>query len=231
MRLLQDLAELRQEGIGETEPVEVEHHRIAIQQAHHHAFTVRGRHGAHAQVQLLALHAQHDAPVLRQAAFGDVQPRHDLDAADHRGGQVGGRALAFDQHPVHAVAHLQAVLEGFDVDVRGTQLEGTLDDQVDQADHRRFGGQVAQMLDVIDGRALAVGGLHDGAHRTAALPVPAFDQVIDLRTQADVQPHRHAHRQAHGIGGVGVLRVAEPQIQHALVQGQRAEMELLEESQ
>jgi hypothetical protein len=51
---------------------------------------VRGRHGGNAQVELLALHAQHDAAVLRQAALGDVELGHDLDARDHRGGEVAG---------------------------------------------------------------------------------------------------------------------------------------------
>src|SRR3546814_9261363 len=86
--LLQHLLELRHEVVGEAEPVEIEHHRLAVEQAHDHALAVRGGHGAHAQVQFLALHAQHDAAVLRQAALGDVEPRHDLDAADHRGGEV-----------------------------------------------------------------------------------------------------------------------------------------------
>ena len=146
----QHVLELRQEFVGEAELVEVEHHRFAIEQAHHHRLAVRGRHGAHAQVEFLALHAQHDAAVLRQAALGDVELGHDLDAADHGGGEVGRRALAFVQHAVDAVAHFQAVLERFDVDVRRTQLDRALDHQVDQADHRRFGSQVAQVFDVVE---------------------------------------------------------------------------------
>ena len=103
----------------------------------------------HAQVELLALHAHHDAAVLRQATLGDVELGHDLDARDHRGGQVGGRRFGFLEHAVDAVAHLQAVLERFDVDVGGAHLDRALDDQVDQADDRRFGGEVAQVLDVV----------------------------------------------------------------------------------
>ncbi|KAG1531346.1 hypothetical protein G6F50_016749 [Rhizopus delemar] len=134
---------------------------------------MRGRYGAYAQVQLLALHAQHDPAVLRQAAFGDVEPGHDLDAADHRRGQVGRRAFALHQHAIDAVTHLEPAFEGFAVDVRSTQFHRTLDHQVDQADHRRFRGKIAQVLDVVDRAALAVGGFHDRAHRTAALAEPA----------------------------------------------------------
>ena len=39
-----------------------------------------------ANVDFASLHAHSDAPVLRQPFFRDVQSRHDLDAADNRGG-------------------------------------------------------------------------------------------------------------------------------------------------
>src|SRR5690606_37891412 len=132
-----------------------------------------------------ALHPQHDAAVLRQSAFGDVEPGHDLDPADHRRGQVRGRAFAVFQHAVDAVAHLEPAFERLDVDVGRAQLHRTLDDQVHQADDRRLGGEVAQMLDVVHVAAtLAVGGFDNRAHRAAALAVPALDQVVDLRAQA-----------------------------------------------
>src|SRR3546814_2235160 len=71
--------------------------------------------------------------VRRQTARGDVEPGQDLDAADHRGGEVGGRAFAVSQHAIDAVAHLQPVLERFDVDVGRAHLDRALDDEVDQA--------------------------------------------------------------------------------------------------
>ncbi len=70
----------------EAERAEIQHHVAAIENAHHHRFAEAGRDARHAQVQFLALHAQHDAAVLRQAALGDVHARHDLDARNHRGG-------------------------------------------------------------------------------------------------------------------------------------------------
>src|SRR3546814_10127057 len=88
VRLLQHLLELRQEVVGEAEPVEIEHHRPEVEQAHDHALAVRGGPGVHAQVQFLALHAQHDAAVLRQAALGDVEPRNDFDAAERSAEQT-----------------------------------------------------------------------------------------------------------------------------------------------
>ncbi len=66
---------------------------------------------------------------------------------------AGRRRFDFMQHAVDAVTHLQPVLERLDMDVRGALLDRALDHQVDQPDDRRFGGQVAQMLDVVFARA------------------------------------------------------------------------------
>ena len=130
--------------------LEIQHHGLAIQQAHHHRFAVRRGNGAHAQVEFLALHPLHDPAVLRQAALGDVEFGHDLDAADHRRGQVGRRALALFQHAIDAVAHLQPIFERFDMDVGRAQFHCALDHQVHQPDHRRLRGQVAQVLDIVE---------------------------------------------------------------------------------
>src|SRR5690606_10294152 len=154
----------------------------------------RGGHGADAQVELLALHAQHDAAILRQAALGDVELGHDLDAADHRRGEVGRRAFALLQHAVDAVADLQPVLERFDVDIGGAQLDRALDHQVHQPDHRGFRGEVAQVLDVVHVAAVAFRAFDDRTHRAAALAVPALDQPRYFRTQR----HADAHRLARG---------------------------------
>ena len=72
----------------EAELVEVERDAALVEDAHHDRFAVHRRHGGHAQVDLLALHAQPDAAVLRQAPLGDVEVGHDLDARDHRGGRA-----------------------------------------------------------------------------------------------------------------------------------------------
>ena len=229
VRLLQHVLELRQELVGEAELVEIQHHRLAIQQTHHHRLAVRGRHRAHAQVELLALHPQHDATVLRQPALGDVELGHDLDAADHRGGEVDRRAFALDQHAVDAIAHLQPVLERFDVDVGRAQLDRALDHQVHQPDHRRFRGQVAQVLDVVQIAALAFGGFDDRAHRAAALAVPALDQVVDLRAQSDQRTYVALHRQAHCVDDVGVLRIGHQHLDRGVAFGHRADVELLHE--
>ena len=89
------------------ELAERELHRALVQQTQHDAFAVdHGDHG-NADIDLAAADPQLDAAVLRQAALGDVQPGHDLQAADD------GRLKAIDfrrhrlgvQHAVDAVAH------------------------------------------------------------------------------------------------------------------------------
>jgi hypothetical protein len=147
--LLQDLEHPLPRRAVEAEGVEVEADALLVQQAHDHALAEHGRHGGHAQIQLLALDAQRDAPVLRQPALGDVELGHDLDARDHRGGGAHRRRVDLLEDAVDAVAHLELVGEGLDVHVRGPRLDRALHDLVDQPDHRRLAGQVAQVLDVL----------------------------------------------------------------------------------
>ena len=161
VRQLQHVDELGQKLVGETQCVEIEYHRFTIENTHHHRFTVRGRHGGNTQIQLLTLHPQHDATVLRQAAFGDVELGHDLDAGNHRGGRTGRWRLDFLQHTVDAVTHFQSILERLDVNIRGPRLDCALDDQIDQANDRRFGSQIAQMLDIVFGAAVTFAEVFD----------------------------------------------------------------------
>ena len=94
----------------EAERDEVERHAAAIEHAQHHALAVHGRQGRDAQVDVLAAHREADAAVLRQPALGDVEPRHDLEARDDRGAQLGGRRLHVAQHAVDPVARAQTLL-------------------------------------------------------------------------------------------------------------------------
>jgi hypothetical protein len=107
------------------------------------------------------------------------------------------------QHAVDAIAHLQMILERLDVHVRRALLDRALQDQVDQPDHRRFGRQIAQMLDVVFFGGAAVEVLHDGAHRRTAGAVITFDQAVDFRTQPDPQRDRPTSSQRTACSGYG----------------------------
>ena len=54
------------------------------------------------------------------------------------------------QHAVDAIAHDQLILERLDVDIRGSALERVIDDQIHEANHRRFGGKILQLFDVTE---------------------------------------------------------------------------------
>jgi hypothetical protein len=190
---------------------------------------MRGRHRAHAQIELLALHPQHDPPVLRQPALGDVEPAMILMRDDRRSGQVGRRAFAFLEHAVDAVAHLQPVLERFDVDIRCAQFHRALDHQVHQPDDRRFRGEVAQVLDIVEA-FLALGVLDDAVHRAAALAMPALDQFVDLAAHRHRRPRLAAGRQAHRIQHVRILRIGQQHVDVSGISAYRHDVELLHEA-
>src|SRR6185295_15145042 len=98
-----------------------------------------------AEVDLAAHQPQLDASVLRQASLGDVELRHDLDARHDRRLQPARRGFDVVQHAVDAVTDLELVLERLDVDIRRALLERPVDEQVDEPDDGRLGGEVPQV--------------------------------------------------------------------------------------
>ena len=89
-----------------------------------------------------------DAPVLGEAALGDVEAGHDLDAGDDGGGEVGRRGFGFVEDAVVAVADAETVFEGLDVDVGREGLDGAGDEAVDEADDGGLGGEVFEAFSV-----------------------------------------------------------------------------------
>ena len=61
---------------------QVQRGRAAIQQAQDHALAVLGRDGRDADVDVQTADAQSHAAIVGHALLGDVEPGHDLDAAD-----------------------------------------------------------------------------------------------------------------------------------------------------
>ncbi len=105
---------------------------------------------AHPNVDFATVDAKLDAAVLRQAFFGDIQPRHDLQAADD------GRLKAVDfrrhrlrvQDPVDAVTNDDPVGLRFDMHVTRTCLDRFQQDLVDQADDGSFLSHLGQFATV-----------------------------------------------------------------------------------
>ena len=92
----------------------------------------------------MAADGQADAAVLGQAALGDVQVGHDLDARGDGEGQVARRRHHLVEHAVGTDADLELVLERLEVQVAGVVLDGQQQDHVQQLADR---GAVGQGLD------------------------------------------------------------------------------------
>ena len=84
------------------------------------------------------------------------------------------------QHAVDPVADDQPVFERLDMNVGGPLLQRIGDDQADQPDDRRFGGQILQLLDV-------------GEH-AVFIDDPGFDPVDDLAERRLVAAVQALHR-------------------------------------
>ena len=151
-----------------------------------------------------------NAAVLGQAALGDVQLGHQLDARGDGGLQAPGRGLQVVEDAVDAIAHPQGVLGGLDMDVRGFGGDGLLDEEVDQPDDRGLEGHVAKLGDVLLAVAVAVGGPHalDDLLQRGGGAVGALDGLEDGLPRRDAE--RDVERQGlaqlvdeERIGGVG----------------------------
>ncbi|MNU57728.1 hypothetical protein D3C71_468530 [compost metagenome] len=137
MRLPDQAVELPEHARAHAQPLQLQAAGFLVQQAQHRALAMAGRQGGHPHVDRPPAHAQRDAAVLRQALFGDVQVRHDLDARDQRGMQGLARRHHIAQGAVHAVAHHGVGFERFDVDIAGAVARGLREQRIDHADDGR----------------------------------------------------------------------------------------------
>ena len=149
VRAGEQVVELGQGILGKAHGLQLQLHTGAVQHTHHDALAVHRGHGRDTQVQLAAFHAGFDTAVLRQAALGNVQMRHQLNARAHRSRQARRHQLAGVDHTVHAVTHVQTVVKRLQMDVGRAQVGHLANNAVDQADHRRFAGQILQMLNKV----------------------------------------------------------------------------------
>ena len=137
--LLDVAAELAQVVVGEAHHVERElaellAHRFFVEHAEHGVFAVDRGHDGDAEIDQAALVAHAEAAVLRDAALGDIQLAHDLDARDDGGVPVlGDGRHGVVQHAVDAVLDGHCLVARFDVNIAGAPLERVEDGGVHQA--------------------------------------------------------------------------------------------------
>src|SRR5215468_3470983 len=196
---------------------------LLVEDADHRVFAVDRGHDRNAEVDAPALNAHAETPVLRDAALGDVEFGHDLDARDDRlmMADVYGVARLVER-AVDAVAHDHVGVSRLEVDVGGAFFERGEDDGVYELDDRRHlvareAVQVENLfalLGLLDQRgAEALGRLLEDALRRVALAQNGLDRAprrhLDLEGDAQlglqlVEQHE-VRRVGHGYDHVSVV--------------------------
>src|SRR5437870_2920581 len=208
------------EGIGvEAELGEVELEGVFIEQAHDGFLPVDGGEGGDAEVDLVGVVAELDAAVLGEAAFGDVEVGHDLDAGDEGGLEALGGDHDLVEDAVHPEADAEDLFVGLEVDVGGAAADGVDQDHVDELDDGGLVGRLLELKDVdlgadlvlveeldVADRALEL--LDDLADRGRLDVVVVLDGLADGalgghdRQDLEVGPKGHVV-EGEDVGGVG----------------------------
>ena len=159
--------------VVEAESLEVEF--LPRQETEGHGFAVHARDGGDTDVDGLAVEFEVDATVLRHAALGDVEVRHDFQAGNQGSLKQAhvGRNGDFEQLAIDAVADAQIALQRLDVNVGRSFLQRLAEDLVDE----------------IHDRGLLVGLVEDGGLLFEVVIViarfAAFEEFFEiLRTDA-----------------------------------------------
>ena len=151
---------------------------------------------------------------------------------DHRCGKTPRRRLDLVQHAVDPVAHDQPVLERLDVDVRRARVERIGDDQRHHAYHRRFGGEILQLLDVgVEGKVIALLDVaQDLAERRFARAIQPLERRLELHRNRDLRSHLATGDHLECVDRVLVSRVGHRQRQLGFVFGERQRARFAQES-
>ena len=201
----------------------------AVEHAQHHVLAVDGRHGRDAHVDLAAAHGDADAPVLRQAALGDVEPRHDLEARDERRAERRLRRLHVLQRAVDAVADREPVLARLDMDVGGAHLHRARDELVGKPDDRRAARQILEALDVV---VRVVGcrrrrlGCAGGRARRRIKPL---ERRLDVGERGDARRHPLSRLQFDRADGHFVERIGHGEHERVRLVGERQHLGVAQE--
>ena len=215
--------EFAQDGLVlgvEAQLVETHENGAAGQQTQRHALAVNGRHGGDTDVELLALDADVDSAVLREAFLGDVHAGHDLDARDER------RLIALQlrrhrrlvQNAVHAVADAELVLRRLEVNIRRPILERLPDDLVDELDHAGVLIALGYFLVLVEEnieRILLV--VLEFLKRLGADAVKFLKRLLDFAARGQSQLDHAAGVELHGIDHRRVERVADRHLERAVL--------------
>ncbi len=188
---------------SETEGSKVELDARSIENAQHHALTEHGRHRGDAQIYVLAAHGGPDAAVLRHAALGDVEMRHDLQPRRHGRAQRQRQRLDGGEDAVDTIADAQTVRPRLDMDVGCPHFHGARDEIMHQPDDGGLACHVFQPTDVIF--AGLAGFCQSGIHRDCATAsIEALEGALYLSGRHDAVLDRAPQQIADGGCGIRV---------------------------
>ena len=95
----------------------------------------------------MAFYAGHDAAVLGQASLGNVHSRQQFYARRYRWRKFSpGRVRLLLQDAVYAIAKLEALLKGLNVNVGCGNIHGAMNNLIHQANDGGLTGEVFQVL-------------------------------------------------------------------------------------
>ena len=193
----------------------VEVARRAVEQTHDDAFAIECGQRRDAQIDFAAEHLDLDAAVLRQAALGDVELRHQLDARDHGGLHVARGSFLFLQYAVHAEADPELLLERFNVDIGSALLRGGRDHRVHQANDGRFARHVAELLEI--GGSFGVVARVEVVILLCGFAVVAVDGFEDLALGGERRTDLESGRGLHGGDGFEIIRIGHGENERAVI--------------
>ena len=143
VRFLDVAGELDLIRFGEADDVKAElgkllAHGLFVQHTEHGVFAMDGGHDGDAEIDETAFVTNAETAVLRDAAFGDIEFAHDLDARNDGGMPVlrDGRHGVV-QHAIDAVLDGYFLVSRFNVNVTGAAFERVEDRSIHQLDDRR----------------------------------------------------------------------------------------------
>ena len=193
---------------------------------------MRGRKAADTKVDGLSGDRQGDTAILRDAALGDVEVRENLDTRDDGGGHLHIRRLHSIEGAIDAVANLEVVLEGLDMDIGRAVYDALVEDEVHEADDRRRVGGALHRSDVVRvgarepfivRHALAERLDHVG-DRIAGISVVLGDAVHDVLLAGEHEAHLLREREEHLVGDSGINEVERRESHRHVVGGNREDV-------
>jgi len=235
VRLVDGLREVLERGRLEAELGHVELQVRLVEQPKHDLLAEDRRQAGDAEVHLPAAGKLHlDAAVLGQAALGDVQLGHHLDARRDGVLQPQWRLHDLVQHAVDAEADAEHLLVRLHVDVAGALADGVGEERVHQLDDRRLLGGLLQLLEV--DLVLGADDLHALAHlreHRVVLGVRVVVVALDRRLQNRGRRGRHLHvvagEELHLVDGHEVRRVGHRDGERGAHEARRDDVVLADE--